>query len=218
MFLFPLVAAVVSGLVALRAARGAWRSGRVSLALWAFAFVQFSAASALLAHGVGFGWTGASFRAYYLLGAILNVVWLGLGTVWLLAPRALALAATVVVVAASLYATMATTTVPLLPGAAEALEGVVPAGRDVMPAGVRTLSRVFSIGGTLVVLAGLAWSIAVRRRRAVGLALIAGGVVVVAVASELVRAGMVAAFSVGLAVGVGLMYLGFVRSGPSRPD
>ena len=31
------------------------------------------------------GWSAASFRVFYLAGAILNVPWLALGTVYLLA-------------------------------------------------------------------------------------------------------------------------------------
>src|SRR5919206_59958 len=56
---------------------------------WTVALALFALASAALATGVGTGWDAGTFRAFYLLGAIVNVPWLALGTVYLLAgPRA----------------------------------------------------------------------------------------------------------------------------------
>jgi hypothetical protein len=81
----------------------------------------------------------------------------------------------------------------------------------VMPGGVRALSRWFSIGGSVVVLAGLVWSI-IQRRHVAGIALLAGGVVIIGVASELARAGHVVFFPIGLAVGIVVMYTGFLRT------
>jgi hypothetical protein len=81
-----------------------------------------------------------------------------------------------------------------------------------MPGSVRALGRWFSIGGSVVVLLGLVWSLIKRRSQSLGLALLAGGVIVVGVAGVLARAGHVGAFSVLLAAGIVLMYTGFVRT------
>src|SRR3990172_1706589 len=54
------------------------------LAAWAVALAMFAGASAALAVGVSTGWDTATFRVFYLLGAVLNVPWLALGTVCLL--------------------------------------------------------------------------------------------------------------------------------------
>ena len=54
---------------------------------WAFALFLFALASAALAIGVTTGWDVGTFRAFYLLGAILSVPWLALGTVYLLLGR-----------------------------------------------------------------------------------------------------------------------------------
>ena len=75
----------------------------------------------------------------------------------------------------------------------------------------RTLSRFFSIGGSVVVLAGLLVSL-IRRRFASGLALLALGVVIAGLASEAIRAGYVPAFCAGLVVAIVVMYAGFLRS------
>src|SRR5262249_10380695 len=54
---------------------------------WTFALALFALASAALATGESTGWDQGTFRIFYLLGAVLNVPWLALGTVYLLAGR-----------------------------------------------------------------------------------------------------------------------------------
>jgi hypothetical protein len=51
---------------------------------WTVSLALFTLASAALWIGVATGWTAGSFRAFYLFGAILNVPWLALGSVLLL--------------------------------------------------------------------------------------------------------------------------------------
>ena len=51
---------------------------------WTIALALFALASASLATGASTGWDLGTFRAFYLLGAVLCVPWLGLGTVYLL--------------------------------------------------------------------------------------------------------------------------------------
>src|SRR3954463_15338420 len=55
---------------------------------WTVALALFALASAALATGVATGWDNGSFRVFYLLGAVLSVPWLALGTVFLLAGAA----------------------------------------------------------------------------------------------------------------------------------
>ena len=210
MFVLPLGASVVAAAFAV----GAWRAGTSpALRIWAYALGQFAIASAVLAWGVGFGWGEFGYRIYYLFGAVLNVAWLGLGTIWLLTPRWTGLVATFLVGSASAAAGALTLSEPLLPAAAAALATeAIPSGSRVMPDVVRALSRWFSITGSVAVLAGLVWSIVRRRRHALGLVLLATGVVVVGGASEFARLGFVLPFSVGLAVGVAVMYAGFLRT------
>ena len=52
---------------------------------WAIALAMFALASAALATGSSTGWDNGTFRVFYLLGAVVNVPWLAMGTVYLLA-------------------------------------------------------------------------------------------------------------------------------------
>ena len=52
---------------------------------WTIALALFALASAALATGASTGWDHGTFRVFYLLGAVLCVPWLALGTVYLLA-------------------------------------------------------------------------------------------------------------------------------------
>jgi hypothetical protein len=56
-------------------------------AAWGGALICFGAAALWEAAGVYGGWTPLLYKGYYLLGAILNVGWLGVGTIYVLAPR-----------------------------------------------------------------------------------------------------------------------------------
>jgi hypothetical protein len=209
----PLAAAAVAAFFVVRTAVSAQRTGSVALAMWSFALLQFAVASAALAWGVALGWSGAVFRLFYVFGAVVNVIWLALGTIWLLSPRAVALTAAAVVISASLYASTAVLSAAFVAGAAHAFASqAIPAPSDVMPHSVRLLSRWYSIGGSVVVVGGLIWSLLRRRRNAAGLALLAAGVVVVGLAGELARAGLVAGFSAALAAGIAVMYAGFART------
>lgn len=213
MFLLPLGATVVASFFTVNTWRAAMRSQSRALATWSFALAQFAVASAALTWGVAFGWSPPLYRVFYLFGAIVNVAWLGLGTVRQLVPdtppRQLV---TFFVLAASIYAAVLVARTEFVAGAAHAIATErIPVPSHVVPGGVRALSRWFSIGGSVVVLGGLVWSI-VRRRRVVGFALLASGVVVVGLAGELARAGLVAGFSACLAAGIAIMYAGFLRT------
>jgi hypothetical protein len=180
--------------------------------VWSVALAQFGFACSALAWGIALGWTPLVYRGFYLFGAVLNVAWLALGTIWLLAPRPVALVFNAVFAAGAGISSALVMTADLAPDATAVLAASqLPHPRDVMTDVPRTLSRIFSIGGSAVVLAGLLVSL-VRRRSAAGMALLALGVVIAGVASELIRAGYVAAFCAGLTIGIAVMYAGFVRT------
>jgi hypothetical protein len=212
MVALPLAATVVAVFFVLRTASAARASKSVALELWSFSILQFAVASAALAWGVAFGWTSSVFRTFYLFGAVVNVIWLAVGTIWLLSPRVVATVALAVVAIATGYALYVVSTTSFVAGAAQAFaHSSIPAPSKVMPGSARVLSRWYSIGGSVVVIAGLVWSL-VRRRHTTGLALLTLGVVIVGLAGEFARAGLVAAFSALLAVGIAVMYAGFART------
>src|SRR3954447_18080975 len=52
---------------------------------WTISLAIFALGAAALWWAETRGWSGASFRVFFLAGAVLNVPWLALGTIYLLA-------------------------------------------------------------------------------------------------------------------------------------
>ena len=189
--------------------RWLWKRRRHELA-WTAALVQFSLASAFLAVGAGVGWSEGWFRLFFLFGAITNVPFLALGTVYLLGGVRRGDAWAVVVVVGCAFAAGVLAVAPMT--------GSVP--RDELPKGSevfgplpRVLAAVASGVGATVVVAGAAWS-AWRYRRGRMLwanVLIAFGTIVTG-ASGLLNSvlGEMEAFAVTLAVGITLIFGGFL--------
>ena len=211
MVALPIAAAIVAFWFAL----ATWRAAsdrNVALRVWSVALAEFGAACLALVWGIAFGWTPLVYRVFYLFGAVLNVAWLALGTIWLLTPRRFALTFNVLFAAGAGICSALVMTSGLAPGALrEFASAQLPHPREVMGDVPRTISRIFSIGGSTVVLIGMLTGV-LRRRYAGGLALLALGVVIAGVASEFARAGSVAPFCAGLALGIVVMYAGFVRT------
>jgi hypothetical protein len=67
------------------------RSRRPAFAVWTLGLLIFSAAAAFQAVGEAQGFGQVTFRGFYLLGGVLGVIYLALGTIFLLAPRRVAL-------------------------------------------------------------------------------------------------------------------------------
>lgn len=184
---------------------------------WTFALALFALASAALATGSGTGWDNGTFRAFYLLGAIVNVPWLALGTIYLLFGRKLgdrvraALLvftglALGVMLGAPIHGTIAPT-------------GGIPVGKDHFGVLPRVLAGVGSGLGALVVFAGAVWSaIRFARRRAEGTGALAAGNVLIALGVLVLSSGGLLqgiigqdeSFVISLAIGIGVIYLGFV--------
>jgi hypothetical protein len=212
-------AAVVSAAFAGSLFRQFARRRRSHNLVWALAMVTFALASTCASLGVLVGWTDASFRTYYLFGAVINVPLLALGTVYLHAPSKPAHAvAACVLLACGLAAAAVWSTE--LEASVTGVGGRIPAGSEVMPEAMRRLSRLYSYSGFVVVVAGAAYS-ALRllrrpgigsRRLAQANALVALGTAIVAVGSAFARHGAGTIFAAGLAIGVTVMFLGFLRT------
>jgi hypothetical protein len=192
-------------------------------AVWGVALLMFAAASGALAFGVADGWSSAEFRTYWLFGAVLNVPYLALGEVYLLARRPwLGHLVLVVLLAASAWAAGEVRSAPVDTDVLETERFF--AGREVLgeDAPARTLAFVYSYAGTAVLVLGILWSaLAMRGRpdlrgRLYGALLIALGALIVAGGSAFAAAGSFAGFSLTLAVGVTVMYWGFLTA--TRPS
>jgi len=190
---------------------------------WTFALALFALASAALATGASTGWDRGTFRAFYLLGAVINVPWLALGTVYLLMGRRVGdrvrtalLVFTGVGIGVMLAAPM---------HGAIAVTGI-PVGKDHFGVLPRALAGAGSGIGAVVVFGGAAWS-AVRfaRSRRPGSGRLAGGNALIALGTLVLSSGGLLqgvvgsdeAFALTLAVGIAVIYAGFaVASGIRR--
>ncbi len=190
---------------------------------WTFALALFALASATLAMGAGTQWDDGTFRAFYLLGAILNVPWLALGTIYLLFGRR---AGNRVRAALLVFSGMALGTMLSAPihGTIEPAGGI-PVGKDHLDALPRILAASGSGLGALVVFAGAVWS-AVRfaRGRAPGSGGLASGNALIALGTLILSSGGLLqgtlghdeSFVISLAAGIAVIYAGFVVASGGR--
>lgn len=217
MFVVPLVAGLVAAAFSAAVLRQLAVRRRPYQAAWGAALAMFAVAALVEAAGVGAGWTATLYRAYYLFGALLNVGWLAVGTVYLLAPRRAGHAA------AALMAVLSLVSLAAVAGAhvdAARLHTEFPNRASDVPA---VLPAVINGVATLVLVGGAAWSAfnAYRRRAALnqvlGTALIAAGALVVGAdhtAAQLT--GLIALQPVSEAIGIALMFAGYLAVESSR--
>jgi hypothetical protein len=183
---------------------------------WTIALALFALASAALATGASTGWDRGTFRAFYLLGAVLCVPWLALGTLYLLAGTTVGRRAETVLILFSGFAIGVMLSAPI--HGVIARDGGIPVGKDhfgVMP---RVLAAAASGLGATVVLAGAIWS-AVRfaRSRAEGTSRLAAGNALIAVGTLVLSSGGLVqglvgkdeAFALTLTAGIAVIYAGF---------
>jgi hypothetical protein len=191
--------------------------------VWTLALALFALASAALATGASTGWDRGTFRAFYLLGAVINVPWLALGTVYLLMGRRVGDRVRVglliftgvgigVMLAAPMHGAIATTGIPV--------------GKDHFGVLPRALAGAGSGVGAIVVFGGAVWSaIRFARSRRPGSGRLAGGNGLIALGTLVLSSGGLLqgvvgsdeAFALTLAIGIAVIYGGFaVASGVRR--
>jgi hypothetical protein len=214
-----------------------WRQGRrPHEGAWTVALALFAFASAALATGASTGWDRGVFRVFYLLGAVLNVPWLALGTVYLLGGERIGRRVRTVLVFLSGLAVGVMLTAPVS-GDVTGSTGI-PVGKEVFGVFPRVLAGVGSGLGALVVFGGAAWSAVRFARAARGRALPprSGGPPAgrMAAANALIALGTLVlsgggtlqgilghdeAFTVSLALGITVIYGGFlVAARPVRAE
>ena len=194
--------------------------------VWTIALTLFALASAALAVGVTNGWANATFRIFYLLGAVLSVPWLALGTVYLLARPASGRRVEIGLIFLSGLATGVLLSAPM-----ETVSGrAIPVGRDVFGVFPRVLAAVGSGVGAAVIIAGALVSagrfarhrdVPGNGKRALANGLIALGTLVLSSGGLLQGiAGKDEAFVLSLATGITVIYAGFLlasRASESAP-
>lgn len=208
--------------------------------VWTISLFLFAAGSASLWLAAALGWSEATFKAFFLFGAILNVPYLALGTVYLLArhQRTGDVWTAIVTVLGAFCAGLvvaAPLTNPIDP------EGF-PRGSEVFGAGPRIAAAAGSgVAATVIIVGALlsAWrlaraAVAARRARdgvstlrpgALSPARLALANVVIAAGTLVLSAGGVSnsvldamdAFSVSLVVGIAVIFVGFLLTNTQAP-
>ena len=204
-----------------------WRARRRRHeAAWTVSLALFTVASGALWVGAAAGWSAATFRVFFLFGAVLNVPWLALGTVELLAGERWGRPTRAWLVAFSAFAAGIMLETPLK---AQVPAHDLPQGRQLFGVLPRVLAAVCSGGAALVVIGGALWSawrlwrgrsrtstaapvpVAVMRGLAGGNVLIALGTLVLSASGTLNgRLGAEKAFAVTLTVGIVVLFAGFL--------
>ncbi len=191
---------------------------------WTIALAMFTLGAGALWLGASNGWSGATFRVFYLFGAILNVPFLALGTIYLLGGRRRGDAWAVGIALAGAFAVGVVSVAPL--------EGPVPAhrlpqGSEVFGPLPRVLAAVASGAGAMVVLGGAVWSawrLRSRQSARPGSARLAAANAVIALGTLVLGAsgllnsvlGQMEGFAVTLTVGITLLFVGFLATN-ARP-
>lgn len=231
-----LLAALAAGLAfifAMVVASRYVRSRRPAFAVWALGLLIFSAAAAFQAAGEAQGFGQVTFRGFYLLGGVLGVVYLALGTVFLLAPRRVAWACAAVLVVVTVILAGDAAVIPVDQSALATPSGVLggSSAHPTFPQGSPLYIGVvfLNIVGSLVLIGGSAWSAFRYVRDHAGIDRVVCNVLLTA-GALVIAYGFATAKTLGVgsldvlggyeAVGIALMFAGFLslgRIGQPRP-
>lgn len=224
-----LLAAVASGLALVFAAVvGArfLRTRRPAFAAWTAGLLIFSAAAAFQAVGEAQGFGQVTFRGFYLLGGVLGVVYLALGTVFLLAPQRVAWVATAALLVITAVLAVDAAVIPVDQSQLATPTGVLggTAQHPTFPQGSPLYIGVvfLNIIGTVVLVGGSAWSAYSYFRRHAGIdrvvcnVLLTAGALVIAygfASAKTLGVGSLDVLGAYEAVGIALMFGGFLSLG-----
>jgi len=189
---------------------------------WGIGLAMFGAGSFAEAYFAFVGWSAPVFFVWYLFGAALNAGWIGHGTMLLLTRRRWVHVFTVLLVLGSVVAAIGMLQImPKLNAASfNATLPISEQYRTVMPkisdgAWVRLTTPFFNIYGLLTLVGGALWSAMLFLRkqvlpnRVVGNVLIAGGALLIGLASTATRLGYGQYLYLGELAAAVLMYTGF---------
>jgi hypothetical protein len=208
----PVLTALVAGLFAARLGGSCLARPAMHRACWALGFLCFSGGAAAEAYGASYGWGGVSFRLYYLLGGVLAVGLLGLGSVWLHLPRSACLVLTGAMAVSVPAAAIAVLSADV-DSAALAAAGVAPPPDSALEGLAFLWAVALNSFGTLALVGGSLRSF-VRGQRRLANALIVAGVLCVALSGLATRLGSYGFVYVGQLVGLALVFAGFEVAAP----
>ena len=195
-------------------------TGRPAFAAWSAGLLIFSAAATTQAIGERIGFDAPLFRAFYLLGGVLGVIWLSMGTLFLLAPRPVARAATAVLGVLTLVLAVDAAVVPVDTARLATASGVL--GDAISNGSLLQLGAiVLNILGTLILVGGSAvsawrlWRDRAGVDRVVCNVLLTAGAFVIAAgfSAAKIAGGSLDTLGVYEAIGMAVMFAGFLSLG-----
>ncbi len=218
-----IVAAVISLIFAWVVFTRFTLTGRPAFAAWTTGLLIFAAAATCQAIGERVGFSAPLFRAFYLLGGVLGVIWLSMGTLFLLAPRRVAKAATLILVLVTLALAVEAAVVHVDTSRLGSAAGVL--GDAISHGSLLQLGAiVLNILGTLILVGGSGWSAyrLVRDHggvdRVVCNVLLTVGAFVIAAgfSAAKIAGGSLDSLGIYEAIGIAVMFAGFVSIGRLR--
>ena len=222
MVFYALAAAAISAAFALTLWVQYRSKPRPYLMAWSVALAIYAVAALTEVIGAAAGWSPLLYRTYYYFGGILVVGVLALGTIYLLAPRfgRTALRVLLVLAAVGLAGTLGARLQPtLLQTHAVPSVDTIRLEHGAFNAVAILMAAVLNIVGSVILIGGALWSAYGAWRkggaqsRLVANILIAAGAFIVAGASTLTRLFHVyELFYVGQAIGVLVMFGGFLAA------
>lgn len=181
---------------------------------WSAALAMFAVAAGALAFGAQAGWTGPTFRVFYLFGAISDVPVLALGTVYLLSGKRAGHASALGVFGFCAFSIGVVVTAPFR--APLPVDQLVQGSKVFGPL-PRVLAGVGSAGGAVVIFGGAVWSLwrvartAAPRRLLWSNGLIALGTLILGASGTFNSVfGAMTAFAVTLLIGITVIFAGFL--------
>jgi hypothetical protein len=199
---------------------------------WSVSLALFAVGAGALWWAETRGWSLATFRVFYLAGAVLNVPWLALGTIYLLAGRP---AGDRVRGWLVLFSGLGVGIVLFAPTRTGVSGKELPTGKDVFGVAPRVLAATASGVAAVVIIAGALWSVyrLVRRKEpslpgvrqvssspthlVVGNFLIATGTLVLSASGTMAgRLGKDTAFALTLLIGIAVLFAGFLVASTMR--
>ncbi|MGH7643626.1 MAG: hypothetical protein ACRENX_11590 [Candidatus Dormibacteria bacterium] len=208
-----------------------WRSRRPAFAAWGSGLAIFAAAAFTQALGQADGFSVPLFRAFYLLGGVLGVIYLALGTTFLMAPARVAKSCAAVLVVLTLVLAVDAAVVPVNAAQLSTSAGVLGGALAGHGTPLFVAAVGFNILGTLVLAGGSAFSAYRFIQSRAGIdrvlcnVLLTVGALLVALGFALAKTvgGNLTELGVFESVGAAIMFAGFLSLGrfganaPARP-
>ena len=215
-----IVAAIIATGFAIDLIRDYAQKARPHTAAYAAGITMFAIATWALAAGLTFGWQGWSYRTFFLLGAILNIPTLAVGSFFLVVGRR---AGNISLLMAGAIAAISTTLTTTVSFARPLPEGGIP--HDIFPPisegfGPRLLAAIAGgLAASALILLGLISLIRFwrkNRRLVWGNALIIAGTLAASWGGSGLAIGEGAAFAISLLLAASLIWAGYRTASGAR--